>query len=189
MKLLEEKILKEGKVIDNKIIKVDNFVNHLIDTKIINAFAEEVKKYYSNQRVDKILTVEASGIAIACAVAEAFDGLPFVFARKNKSAIIDDNVYKVEVKSFTQNRVSTITVAKPFLKKGENILIVDDFLAEGNAAMGLIEMCEQAGANVVGVAVVIEKEFQGGKKRISEKGVKVFAGASIKEFKDNKPVF
>ena len=189
MKLLEEKILKEGKVIDNKIIKVDNFVNHLIDTKIINAFAEEVKKYYSNQRVDKILTVEASGIAIACAVAEAFDGLPFVFARKNKSAIIDDNVYKVEVKSFTQNRVSTITVAKPFLKKGENILIVDDFLAEGNAAIGLIEMCEQAGANVVGVAVVIEKEFQGGKKRISEKGVKVFAGASIKEFKDNKPVF
>ena len=184
MKLLEEKILKEGKVIDNKVIKVDNFVNHLIDTKIINAFAEEVKKYYSNQRVDKILTVEASGIAIACAVAEAFDGLPFVFARKNKSAIIDDNVYKVEVKSFTQNRV-----AKPFLKKGENILIVDDFLAEGNAAIGLIEMCEQAGANVVGVAVVIEKEFQGGKKRISEKGVKVFAGASIKEFKDNKPVF
>jgi len=146
MKLLEDKILKEGKVIDNKIIKVDNFVNHLIDTKIINEYAKEVKKYFADRKVDKILTVEASGIAIACAVAEAYDGLPFVFARKNKSAIIDDNVYKTEIKSFTQNRVSTITVARPFLKKGERILIVDDFLAEGNAAIGLIDLCEQAGA-------------------------------------------
>ena len=189
MKLLEEKILKEGVVIDNSILKVDHFINHQIDTKLMDLFAEEVKKCFINSQIDKILTIEASGIAIAYAVSEKFNNLPFVFARKNKSSIIDDNVYKTEIKSFTQNKITTVTVAKNFLKKGERILIVDDFLAEGNAAMGLIDICQQAGAIVVGFADMIEKEFQGGKKRLLNQGVKVYSGAVIKAFKDNKPIF
>lgn len=189
MKLLEDKILNEGIVINNNILKVDHFLNHQIDTKLIDAFAEEVKDYFKGIQVDKILTIEASGIAIAYAVSEKYGHLPFVFARKNKSSIIDENVYKTEIKSFTQNKVTTVTVAKNFLRKGERILIVDDFLAEGNAAMGLIDICQQAGAIVVGFADMIEKEFQGGKKRLIDKGVKVFSGAVIKAFKDNKPIF
>ena len=188
MKLLEERILKDGVVINNDILKVDSFINHQIDINLINAFADEVKLFFKDQQVDKILTIETSGIAMAYAVAERFNNAPLVFAKKKKSITVDDNVYKTEIKSFTRNIVSTVTVARPYLKPGEHILIVDDFLAEGNAAMGLIDLCQQADAVVVGFADVIEKEFQGGKNRIQEKGIKVFSGAVIKAFKDNKPV-
>ena len=189
MKLLEERILQDGVVINNDILKVDSFINHQIDVNLINAFADEVKNYFKDKPVDKILTIETSGIAMAYAVAEKFANVPLVFAKKSKSATVDENVYKAEIKSFTRNMVSTVTVAKPYLKKGEHILIVDDFLAEGNAALGLIDMCEQAGSIVVGFADVIEKEFQGGKNRIQEKGIEVFSGAVIKAFKNNKPIF
>ena len=188
MKLIEDRVLKDGIIINNDIIKVDSFLNHQIDVTLMNEFAKAVKEFFKDVKVDKVLTIETSGIAVAYAVAQAFDNVPLVFAKKSKSQTVDDNVYKAEIKSFTRNITSLVTVSKKYLNKGENILLVDDFLAEGNAAMGLIDMCEQAGSNVVGFATFIEKAFQGGRLRIEELGINVFSGAIIKEFKDNKPV-
>lgn len=189
MKSIEERILLDGKIINNDIIKVDNFLNHQIDVKLIKEFALGVKEFFNDVEVDKILTIETSGIAIAYAVAEAFDNVPLLFAKKSKSKTVGEDIYKTMIKSFTRNIYSEVTVAKPYLTKGERILIVDDFLAEGNAAIGLMDLCRQAGAIPVGFATVIEKAFQGGRKRIKEAGIKVFAGASIKAFVNNKPVF
>ena len=189
MKELEKRILKDGKVINNEILKVDSFLNHQIDVKLINQFAQAVKEAYDGYKVDKILTIEASGIAIAYAVAEAFGNIPLLFAKKSKSKTVDDNVYMTRIKSFTRDIDCEVTISKSFLKKNEKVLIVDDFLAEGNAAIGLIELCRQAKAIPVGYATVIEKVFQGGRQRIENERIKVFAGASIKSFEDNKPVF
>ena len=189
MKYLEDIILKEGRIIDNDIIKVDSFLNHQIDINLMREFALGVKEFFNDVKVDKVLTIETSGIAVAYAVAEQFGNLPLVFAKKSKSKTVDDNVYKASIRSFTRNIDSEVTISKSFLLEGENIVIVDDFLAEGNAASGLINMCREAGANVVGYATVIEKGFQGGRKKIEALGVDIFSGAIIKEFKDNKPVF
>ena len=189
MKAIEEKILKDGRIIDNDILKVDNFLNHQIDVNLINDFARGVKDFFNDVKVDKVLTIETSGIAVAYAVAEAFNNIPLLFAKKSKSKTVDENVYKTIIKSFTRNIDSEVTVSKLYLNKGERILIVDDFLAEGNAAIGLIDLCRQAGAVPVGFATVIEKIFQGGRNRIEKEGIKVFAGASIRAFENNKPVF
>lgn len=189
MRRLKERILEEGKIINNDIIKVDSFINHQIDVSFIKEFAQKVKKHFADKKVDKILTIEASGIAIAFAVAEAFGDIPLVFAKKSKSKTVDNNVYTTHIKSFTRDLDSLVTVSNKYLKENENILIVDDFLAEGNASMGLIDLANQAKANVVGVAVMIEKSFQGGRAKLEEKGIKVYSGAIIKAFKDNKPIF
>ena len=189
MKYLEDVILKEGTVIDNKIIKVDTFLNHQIKPEIINEFANEVVKHFSGVKVDKVLTIETSGIAVAYAVAEKFGNVPVVFARKTRSATTGDNIYSAYIKSFTRNIFSEVTVSKDFLKENENIIVVDDFLAEGNAGVGLIDICRQGKANVVGFATVIEKGFQGGRKKIEAQGVEVFSGAIIKEFVEGKPIF
>ncbi len=189
MKLIENKILEDGKIINNDILKVDNFLNHQIDLNIIDEYAKEVKKFFKEEKIDKVLTIETSGIAVAYAVCESLGKVPLLFAKKSKSMIVDSNVYSTEIKSFTKNFVSTVTVNKNYLQSGQNILIVDDFLAEGNAALGLIDLCHQAGANVVGFATVIEKGFQGGRKKIENLGVKVFSGAIIKAFENNKPTF
>lgn len=189
MKAIEEKILKDGVIIDNDILKVDSFLNHQIEIKVLQDFATEAKRFFADQKVDKVLTIETSGIAVAYAVCEAFGGVPLVFAKKSKSKTVIGDLYTTEVRSFTRNTVSEVTVSKRYLKEGENILIVDDFLAAGNASLGLIDLCKQAKANVVGAAIVIEKLFQGGREAIEKEGVKVFAGASIKAFRDNKPIF
>lgn len=189
MKVIEEKILKDGIVIGNDILKVDSFLNHKIDVDLLKSFAKEVKKFFNKVKVDKVLTIEASGIAVAFAVCEAFDNIEFVFAKKSKSKIVDNEIYTAKIKSFTKNTMTDILVEKQYLAKGENILIIDDFLATGSAGLGLIDICRQAGANPVGYATVIEKSFQGGRELIEKEGVRVFAGASIKAFKDNKPVF
>ena len=189
MKELEEKILQDGKVKPGGILKVDNFLNHQIDIRFLRDFALGVKRQFDYIRVDRILTIETSGVAVGYAVAEVFGDVPLVFAKKTKSKTVDNNVYMTRVNSFTRGTVSEVTVAKNYVKPGENILIVDDFLAAGNAAVGLVDLCRQAGANPIGVAVVIEKLFQGGRNRIEECGIPVFAGASIKAFQDNKPVF
>ena len=189
MNSIEEKILKDGKIIDNDIIRVDSFLNHQIEIGFIQDFAAQVRAAFAGKKIDKVLTIETSGIAVAFAVCEALGNVPLVFAKKSKSKTVDDNVFCAEIKSFTRGCSVPVTVSRNYLHEGENILIVDDFLAEGNAALGLMDMCAQAGAHVVGVAAVIEKTFQGGRKRVEEKGVPVFAGASIKAFEDNKPVF
>lgn len=188
MKALQEMILSQGKIINNDIIKVDSFLNHQIDVELISDIAAHIIKHFKDKKIDKVLTIETSGIAIAYAV--AYDlRVPLVFAKKSKSATVGDDVFTTEIKSFTRNTVCKVTVSNKYLKKDENVLIVDDFLAEGNAGMGLIDLCKQAGANVVGFGAAIEKGFQGGRKKLETQGIRVYSGAIIKEFKDNKPIF
>ena len=189
MKILEERIMEDGIIINNDIIKVDYFINHQIEVALVRDLAKEINNEFKDLGVNKILTIETSGIAFAYAVAQEMGDLPLVFAKKSKSATVGNDVYTAQVKSFTRNTVSPITVSNKYIKPSDTVLIVDDFLAEGNAAFGLLDICRQAGAKVVGVAVAIEKGFQGGRRRLEAEGLKVYSGANVKEFKDNKPVF
>ncbi|SKA77333.1 xanthine phosphoribosyltransferase [Caloramator quimbayensis] len=189
MELLKKRILKDGIVINNSILKVDNFLNHQIDTKLFNEIGKEFKRLFEGQTIDKILTIESSGIAVASFASIHFNYVPVVFAKKTNSSIIDENVYTSKVHSFTKNTDYIIRVSKKYIKDGENVLIIDDFLANGCAALGLIEIIEQSGANVAGIGVVIEKIFQGGREKIEKRGYKVNALASIENFDDNKIIF
>ena len=189
MKLLEERILEDGVVINNDILKVDSFINHQIDVSLVRSLAKEINDTFKEYGANKILTIETSGIAFAYAVAEEMGNLPLVFAKKSKSAIVDNNVFCAEVKSFTRGFSSNVTVSNRYLKPSDTVLIVDDFLAEGNASLGLINICKQAGAKVVGVAVAIEKSFQPGRRRLESLNLKVYSGAAVRAFVDNKPVF
>ena len=189
MKLLEDRIIQDGVIINNDILKVDSFLNHQIDVSLVRAIAKEINEEFKSFGVNKILTIETSGIAFAYAAAEEMGNLPLVFAKKSKSLTVGSDVYTAEVKSFTRNINSTITVANKYLKPSDTVLIVDDFLAEGNASLGLIDLCNQAGAKVVGVAVAVEKGFQGGRDKLQKLGLKVYSAANVKAFVDNKPVF
>lgn len=188
MKYVEDKIKADGVILGEDILKVDNFVNHQIDMN----FALKVAKYFASKfkDVDKVLTIETSGIVFAALTAMELGNIPLVFAKKSKSKIVDaENLYHAQVKSFTRNTISDVVVDKRFLNKEEKILIVDDFLAEGNAGLGLIDICNQAGAKVIGFASVIEKTFQGGRKKIQDLGIKVVTTAPIKEFNNGQIVF
>ena len=173
MQLLKEKILKEGRVKEGNILKVDNFLNHQLDIAFLNEIGKEFKKIFADVKIDKILTIEASGIAIASIVAQHFDNVPVVFAKKAKSQNLDGECYTSNVKSYTYNKDFTRTVAQKFISKGEYLLVLDDFLAEGQAVRGLIDVIEQAGANIQGVGIVIEKGFQSGGKDLREKGLRI----------------
>lgn len=188
MKILEDRILKEGIIINNDILKVDSFVNHQIDTKLVEQTSEDIASQF--EKADRILTIETSGIPVALGVAQKMGYIPLVFAKKSKSATLNpENCYQAEIKSFTRNVVSTCSVDRRYLHKGEKVLIVDDFLAEGNASLGLCKILKEAGCQIVGVAVLIEKRFQGGRTRLEEQGIKVYACASIDKFENNKPIF
>ena len=167
MNFLEEKIVKEGVVKKGNILKVDSFLNHQMDVKLFRQMGEEFKKRFADKPINKILTVEASGIGIACIVAECFD-VPVVFAKKSKSVNIDGEVYNAEVESFTHKCKNQVLVSKKFLNPEDHILIIDDFLANGKAALALNNLCEQAGATVQGIGIVIEKGFQPGGKLLRE---------------------
>ena len=188
MKELEEKILKEGAIINNDIIKVDAFINHRIDVVL----AKKLGAYFASNfpDADKVLTLETSGIVFGFTTAEALGDVPMVFAKKRDSATIDRNAcYKAIVHSFTHGNDALVTVNKAFLNKGDKVLIVDDFLANGSAATGLIDICKQAGAIPVGFCTVIEKSFQPGRKLLEDMGIKVISGARIKAFENNIPIF
>ena len=189
MKLLEERILEDGIIINNDILKVDSFLNHQIDVSLTRELAKEIASLFKGLGVNKILTIETSGLPLSFAVAEEMGNLPLVFGKKSKSLTVGNDVYKAEIKSFTRNINSTVIVAQKYLKPSDTVLIVDDFLAEGNASLGLLNLCNQANAKVVGVAVAIEKGFQGGRNKLEALGLKVYSGANIKAFVDNKPVF
>ena len=189
MKELEERILRDGIIINNDILKVDSFLNHQIDVSLTRALAKEIAELFKGYKINKILTIETSGLPLSYAVAEELGDLPLVFGKKSKSLTVGNDVYKAEIKSFTRNINSTVTVAQKYLKPSDTVLIVDDFLAEGNASLGLLDLCNQAGAKVVGVAVAIEKGFQGGRDKLEALGLKVYSGANVKAFIDNKPVF
>ena len=187
MKELEEKILKDGIVIGDDILKVGSFINHQIDTDLLFKIGEYFSKKFSG--VTKILTIEASGIAFAIGVARYYDNIPVVFAKKSKSKTVDMNkVYQTTIKSFTRGIESVVTIDKEYLNENDKVLIIDDFLAEGNAGLGLIDLCNQANAKVVGFGAVIEKGFQGGRKKIEDLGIKVESAAIIDRFENGKVV-
>ncbi|MCR5264877.1 MAG: xanthine phosphoribosyltransferase [Clostridiales bacterium] len=178
MKLLEERILSEGAVRPGGIIKVDCFLNHRVDVGLLNAIGAEFGRLFANDGVNKILTVEASGIGIACIAAQYFrlpDGSmpPVVFAKKSQSLNLSPDLWTATVKSYTHGNESTIRVSKSYLGKGDRVLIIDDFLAVGNASLGLLEIIEKAGAECAGVGICIEKGFQPGGKILLERGIKL----------------
>lgn len=188
MKLLEDKILQCGTVLPGNVLKVDSFLNHQLDVKLINALGKELFDLFSNDNITKILTVEASGIAIACAAATYFD-VPVVFAKKGHHENVGNDVYTAEVFSFTKKKSYTVTVSKKFLSSSDNILIVDDFLANGEACLGLKKIVEAAGASLAGVGIAIEKRFQGGGNALREQGIKLKSLAIIDSMTDDSICF
>ena len=172
MNFLEERIIKDGVVKSNTILKVDSFLNHQIDIGLLDEIGKEFKKRFDGKPINKILTIEASGIGIACIAALHF-GVPVVFAKKSKTSNLGNDVYTAEVKSFTHNEVRTIIVSKDYLTENDHVLIVDDFLANGCALKGLISICRQANATVEGIGIVVEKGFQNGGQIIREFGYRV----------------
>lgn len=184
MKILEDRILSDGKIFPGDVLKVDSFVNHQIDIPFMNELAKEIFRLYKDSGVNKILTIEASGIAMASLVALQFN-CPLVFAKKSKTSNIADNLYTAEVASYTHKNVNTIVVSKDYINNEDNILIVDDFLAKGNALKGLIEISEKAGAKVAGAAIIIEKQYQGGGDLIRKTGVRVESLAKVKSMSDD----
>lgn len=172
MDLLKQKILCEGEVYEGNILKVDGFLNHRIDVPFMREVGKEFHRLFSDEGVNKILTIEASGIAIGALVAQEFE-CPLVFAKKTKTKNIAGDVYTAEVESFTHGTTYDILVSKRFLNKGDKVLIVDDFLAIGNALKGLISLVEESGAELAGCGVVIEKGFQHGGDKLREQGINV----------------
>ncbi|MEG1310412.1 MAG: xanthine phosphoribosyltransferase [Romboutsia sp.] len=173
MKALQDKILTEGRVAGNDILKVDNFLNHQLDVSFLNKIGKEFKERFKDVKVDKILTIEASGIAIASIASQHFGNVPVVFAKKVESKNLDKDVYETKVYSFTKGKEYSVKVSKKYLHNGENILILDDFLANGRAALGLKDLLDQAGCNLSGVGIVIEKGFQDGRELLLKEGVKL----------------
>ena len=188
MKLLEERILKDGIIKDGDVLKVDSFLNHQMDTELFEAMAKEWKRLYADEEITKILTIEASGIGIACFAGKEF-GVPVLFAKKNQTRNIAGDVYTAKVESFTHGRVYDIIVAKQFLNPEDRVLIIDDFLANGAALSGLIKLVEDAGASVAGVGIGVEKAFQPGGRLIRERGVRVESLARIASMEGGKIVF
>ena len=179
MKLLEERIVRDGVIKEGNVLKVDRFLNHQMDTALFVEMAKEWKRLFSGCDINKILTIEASGIGIACIAAQEF-GCPAVFAKKNKTKNIAGDVYTTKVESFTHDTVYDVIVSKEYLTSDDKILIIDDFLANGAALMGLIRLTEQAGAQIAGAGVAIEKVFQPGGDKIRAMGIRVEALARIK---------
>ena len=169
MNFLEERIVKDGVVKEGNILKVDSFLNHQMDTGLFKLMGEEFKKRFEGKPINKILTIEASGIGIACVVAMSF-GVPVVFAKKSKSVNIDGDMYVTEVESFTHKNKNQVIVSKKFLTADDHVLIIDDFLANGCALQGLISSCKDAGATVEGIGIAIEKGFQTGGQVIRNLG-------------------
>ena len=169
MNFLEERILKDGIVKEGNVLKVDSFLNHQMDVRLFDQIGEEFKRRFADEKINKILTIEASGIGIACIVARHFD-VPVIFAKKSKSINIEGDVYVAEVESFTHKCKNQVIVSKKFLHPEDRVLIIDDFLANGCALQGLISIVQQAGATVEGIGIAIEKGFQQGGKIIRNLG-------------------
>jgi xanthine phosphoribosyltransferase len=178
MNFLEEKILSDGAVKAGDILKVDNFLNHQIDTSIIRRIAQELKRRFEGEQVDKVITIEASGISIATLLGDLY-GVPVVFAKKGETANSTDDKYMSEAYSFTHRRMNQVFISRPYLHAGERILIVDDFLADGQAVHALIDIVRQAGAKVVGIGIAIEKGQQQGGRTLRSEGYRLESVAIV----------
>ena len=188
MKALEEKILKEGTVLPGNILKVDCFLNHSLDVPFLLKMGREIASLFENQGVNKILTIETSGIPIAFATAQ-FMNVPVVFAKKDKSGNISDKVYSSRVESFTRKNIYDAVVSKEYLGEGDRVLVIDDFLAKGNALSGLMDIINQANAGLAGCAIAIEKGFQGGGDELRARGIKIESLAIVETMTDNSLTF
>ena len=188
MRLMEEKILAEGKILPGQILKVGSFLNQQIDTALLGRIGQEIARLYAGEDVTKILTIESSGIAIAAAAGMAM-GVPMVFAKKHKSSNVDGAVYSASVHSYTHNMDYTIVVSADYLRPEDKILLVDDFLANGKGLMGLAELVEKAGASLIGAAIAIEKGFQGGGDALRAQGVRVESLAILDSMDDTGITF
>ena len=188
MELLEQRILSDGHLLPGGILKVDNFLNHQMDPMLIRAMAQEWYRLFKDDGVNKIFTIEASGIAMAILVGLEFQ-CPVVFAKKSKSSNISDNLYQTEIPSFTHGNTNTVVVSKDYLLPTDRVLMIDDFLATGAAFIGLRDLVGQAGATLVGAGAAIEKRFQGGGDKLREMGVRVESLARIVQMDDKGIVF
>ena len=187
MKLLEEKIVKEGIVYPGKVLKVGSFLNHQIDVPFMSTLAEEFYNRFRDEKITKILTVETSGIAVGYPVAERF-GVPLLFGKKNRSANLAKDCYFANVTSYTHGNNYDVIIEKQFLTEEDTVLLIDDFLANGCALNGLIDLCRQAGAKIAGAGIVIEKAFQDGGKSIRDQGIRVESLARIADMDPEKGI-
>ena len=188
MKQMQEKILREGQVLPGEILKVGSFLNQNIDTGLLSEMSQEIARLFEGCGVNKILTIEASGIAIAAAAAMEL-GVPMLFAKKHKTSNVDGTVYSTVVHSFTHNEDYHVVVSRDYLGAGDRVLLVDDFLANGKALRGLMDLCDQAGAEVVGVAIAIEKCFTGAGDQLRAEGVRIESLAMIEAMSEDEIVF
>jgi len=189
MKALEEKILKSGTCIGTEILKVDNFLNHQLDVKFIEEMGEEIARIYKDKKPTKILTIETSGIIIGAAASRAMGYIPVVFAKKMKPSTMNTEAFEAECTSFTKGTTSIVRVDKRFLSPDDRLIIVDDFLARGQAGLALIEIANQAGAQILGFTAAIEKKAQGGSDLIRAKGVYVQSLAVVEKMQDGVVYF
>ena len=180
MRELEDRIRKDGIVREGNVLKVDNFLNHQCDVALYDHMGAEWARLFAGKRIDKILTIEASGIGIACVAATHFGGVPVVFARKTESKNLDGDQYRTNITSYTKGREYQVIVAKRFLTAGEHVLIIDDFMAMGCAMNGLLEICDEAGVIVEGIGIAIEKGFQPGGDDLRRRGYQVESLAVVK---------
>ena len=185
MKSLIDRIKKDAVCLSGGIIKVDSFINHQMDTALVDDIGREFADLFRDAKIDKILTIEASGIGFGVTTGIHLGKIPVVFAKKSLPNTMTDKYYSAEIKSFTKGTSSLGIVTKKYLNKGEHILIIDDFLAHGEASMGLIKIAEQAGCHVVGVGAVVEKVFQGGGNKIRERGYRVASLAMVEKVNDD----
>ncbi len=188
MKFLEDRILKDGIVKPGNVLKVDSFLNHQMDIAFINELGKEFKRRFQDTPITKILTIEASGIGIACLVAQYFN-VPVIFAKKTQSLNLDGEMYTSKVESFTHKKVYDVILSKKFLGPEDHVLLIDDFLANGCALMGLIEIVKESGATLEGAGIVIEKGFQAGGKMIRDMGVRLESLAIIDSMTDDSLTF
>lgn len=184
MEILKQRILKDGKGIGTSILKVDTFLNHQIDIDLMEQLGQEFYQHFKDKQVTKVLTIEASGIAIAAFVAKAFN-VPLVFAKKVVSKNLEGEILTASVQSYTKGLIYLINVSKKFVTEQDNILIIDDFLANGSALLGLADIVKQGGANLVGAGIAIEKSFQPGRKRAEEMGIEVYSLACVASINDS----
>lgn len=189
MDILKDRIVKDGVAIGTEILKVDSFLNHQIDVVLLDQIGAEFARTFSDAKVTKILTIEASGIPIACFAAVHFNHVPVIFAKKTAPSTMTEEFYGAEVKSFTKGTVSVARISRKYLNRDDTVLIVDDFLAHGEAAFGLASLVKQAGAGLAGVGAVIEKQFQGGGEKLAKAGIRVESLAVIKSIKDGNIEF
>ena len=188
MKLLEDKILTEGKILPGDILKVDGFLNHQMDVDFLDKLACEIYEQFKNRGINKILTIEASGIGLACLTARFFH-CKVLAAKKNRTLNISDDVYSSSAFSYTHKKENAVLVSKEYICDKDVVLIVDDFLASGNACLALYDIARQSGASVAGVACAVEKTYQGGRALLEQKGIKVVSLAKIGEMSDGKITF